>query len=243
MDPADRFATADLFVEELRKATTRSAVEEEERRRRFRRNVRHVAVGVGTIALALAVWLLTRALTGPVMERIVVLPLENAQRDTAQQYFVAEPTPTWWTSSRGPCGSSAGRPPSGWCSSASATREIASELGVDGIVTGRVALDPERVTLNLQLLDGDTEEIVWTERFETPPGRIPELYRHVALALSEQMGVALDDEERARLTAAQEVNPQVLLALMQARFQWQKLTPEGSTPPRTTTVSPSVSTP
>jgi len=226
-DPADRFPTAELFVEELRKATTRSAVEQEERRRRFRRSVRHVGAGVGTIALALAVWLLTRVLTGPVMQRIVVLPLENAQRDTAQQYFVAgayadmvdEVARAVRVISRPSAERIAqlGLRP----------RDIAAELGVDGIVTGRVSLDPERVTLNLQLVDGDTEEIVWTERFETPPGRIPELYRHVALALSEQMGVALDDEERTRLTTAQEVNPQVLLALMQARFQWQKLTPDG----------------
>jgi len=227
VDPADRFATAGQFVEELRKATTRSAVEEEEHRRRFRRNVRHVAAGVGTIALALAVWLLTRALTGPVMERIVVLPLENAQGDTAQQYFVAgayadlvdEVARAVRVISR-PSAERVMQLGLGY-------PEIARELGVDGIVTGRVSLDAEEVTLNLALLDPDTEEILWTERFETPPGRIPELYRHVALALSEQMGVALDDEERARLTAAQEVNPQVLLALMQARFQWQKLTPEG----------------
>jgi len=226
-DPSGRFPTADLFIGELRKATTRSAVEKEERRRRFRRNVRHVGAGMGAIALALAVWLLTRVLTGPVMERIVVLPLENAEPDTAQQYFVAgayadlvdEVARAVRVISR----PSAERV----VELGLGPREIASELGVDGIVTGRVSLDPERVTLNIQLLDGDTEEIVWAERFETPPGRIPELYRHVALALSEQMGVALDDEERARLAASQEVNPQVLLALMQARFQWQKLTPDG----------------
>ena len=226
-DPSGRFVTADLFVEELRKATTRSAVEEEERRRRFRRNVRHVGTGVGMIALAMAVWLLTRALTGPVMERIVVLPLENAQGDTAQQYFVAgayaDMVDELARAVRVISLPSAER----IAQLGLRYREIATELGVDGIVRGRVSLDPERVTLNLQLVDGDTEEIVWTQRFETPPGRIPELYRHVALALSEEMGVALGDEERARLTTAQEVNPQVLLALMQARFQWQKLTPEG----------------
>jgi len=226
-DPNGRFATAALFVEELRRAATRSAVEEEERRQRFRRNLRHVGGGVGMIALAMAGWLLTRVVTGPVMERIVVLPLENTRRDTAQQYFVAgayaDMVDELARAVRVISLPSAER----IAQLGLRPREIATELGVDGIVTGRVSLDPEGVTLNLQLVDGDTEEIVWTERFETPLRRIPELYRHVALELSEQVGVELDEEQRARLTAAQEVDPQVLTALLQARFQWQKLTPDG----------------
>jgi len=227
VDPDERYPSAGRFVGALREASTRRAVEAEERRRR-RARIRHrLGAVLGVLALGAASWMVSRALSGPAMERIVVLPLENAQRDTAQQFFVEgayadlvdELARTVRVISRPSAVRVAQldlRP-----------REIALELGVDGVVTGRASLDPRQVTLTLQLLDGDTEEIVWTRRFEAPPSGILRLYHQVSLAIAEQMGVSLDDEQRARLAADEEVDPQVMVALLQARFQWQKLTPDG----------------
>ena len=226
--PDDRHATAEQFVEELRQATTRATVERQARQLRLRRHSRYAFAGVGISALAVLGWLATRALSAPEMERIVVLPLENAQQDTAQQYFVAgayaDLVDELARAVRVISRPSAERV----VELGMAPREIAAELRVDGVVTGRISLDAgQQVTLSLQLLDGETEEIVWTRRFESPPGKIPQLYRQVALALAEEMGVALNEEQRARLAAEEEVDPQVMLALLQARYQWQKLTPEG----------------
>jgi TolB-like protein/Tfp pilus assembly protein PilF len=227
VEPDDRFSSAGIFVEALRDAGTRRAVEAEERRRRRAGLARRVGTALGVLALGTVSWMVSRVLTGPAMERIVVLPLENAQRDTAQDFFVegayADLVDELARTVRVISRPSAVR----MAELGLRPREIAVELGVDGVVTGRASFDPRQVMLTLQLLDGRTEEIVWTRRFEAPPSGILGLYHQVSLAIAEQMGVSLDDEQRARLAADEEVDPQVMVALLQARFQWQKLTREG----------------
>lgn len=225
VEPDGRYPSAGEFVEALEEASTRVAVEAEERRRRRANAVRRVGMAVGVAALGTVSWMVSQAVSGPAMERIVVLPLENAQRDTAQQFFVegayADLVDELATTVRVISRPSAVRV----VELGLRPREIAIELGVDGVVTGRATFDPRQVTLTLQLLDGRTEEILWTQRFEAPPSRILDLYRQVTLALAEEMGVELDQEQIARLKASEEVDPEVMVALLKARFAWQKLTP------------------
>jgi len=106
-------------------------------------------------------------------------------------------------------------------------RDVAAELGADGVVTGRVSVLPDGVEIILELADGESEDILWSERFQSPTRQIFDLYRRVTLALAQRLQVRLPEEELARLAQVQEVDPRVYNALLQARFAWQKLTTEG----------------
>jgi serine/threonine-protein kinase len=227
VDPDQRFATAASFVGGLREATTRAAVEADRQRRRWRSRLRNSAIAAGIIGLGGLVWAVAHTMTGPSLERIAVLPLQNAANDPAQEYFVQgayadlvlEMSKTLRVTSRVSAEAVAVE--------GLRTRDIAHELGVDGVITGRARLDPDRVALTLELADGETEEILWSEQFAAAPRQILDLYRRATRALAERMGVQLGEEDIARLTTSQEVDPRVYQALLQARFHWQKLTREG----------------
>jgi len=222
-----RYPTAGVFVENLKEATTRRAVEAEARRRQTRAAFRYSATVIGILAVGVVGWLLNRSMAGPIMDRIAVLPLENAGRDPAQDYMVAgvyaelvnEMSRTLLVTSRGSAVAVAAE--------GLRIRDVATELHADGIVTGRVSVNPDAVEITLELVDGESEDIVWTDRFEATPRQIFDLYRRATLAIAERLQVSLDDEEVVRLSESQEVDPRIHQALLQAEFQWQKLTPEG----------------
>ncbi len=90
-------------------------------------------------------------------------------------------------------------------------------MGVDG---GRISLD-------LELVDGPSQQIVWVESFQTTPGNLIDLYHRVTRALAQRIGVRLSREAKARLAQGREVDPQVEDALLQARFHYLKLTEAG----------------
>ena len=227
VDAETRFPTAGVFVESLQQATTQVAVEAEDRRRRRRTALRRAATVVGILALGAVGWFLRQAVIGPVMDRIAVMPFENAMGDPDQDYFVAgvyaelvlEMSRTLLVTSRGSAEAVAAE--------GLRVRDVATELEADGIVTGRVSVRPGTVEITLELADGESEDILWSARFEAPPRQIFDLYRRATLAISDHLQVILEDEELARLAQSQEVDPRVHQALLQARFNWQKLTEEG----------------
>jgi serine/threonine-protein kinase len=227
VDPDQRYATASAFVTGLREASTLAAVEADRQRRRWRSLLRNSALTAGIVGLGGLAWMAVHAMSGPSLERIAVLPLQNVANDPAQEYFVQgayadlvlEMSKTLRVTSRISAEAVA--------AAGLRTRDIAHELGVDGVITGRARLDSDQVALTLELADGDTEEILWSEEFEATPQQILDLYRQATMAVAERMGVPLDEEDLARLTTSQEVDPRVYQALLQARFHWQKLTREG----------------
>ncbi len=227
VDPEDRFSTAQAFIEALRSATTRVAMEAETRRRWRRRILRRVGATAAIVLLVLAGWRLGDMLRAPAMQRIAVMPLVNADPASTADYFVegayndlvlemSKAIRVISTGSAERVAAEGLRP-----------RDVAAALNVDGVITGRASQGPGQVAITLQLADARSEEIVWSERFEADPREILNLYRRATRLVAETMGVELSRDEMERLGDSQEVDPRVYEALLQARFHWQKLTAEG----------------
>lgn len=227
IEAEDRFPTAGEFVGDLQKAATEEVVQAEARRRRQQRGFRRTAAVVGILALASLGNLLREALVGSTMDRIAVLPLENAMGDPSQDYYVAgvysdlvlELSRALLVTSRGSAEAVAAEE--------LRVRDVATELNANWVLTGRVSDGPGTVQVTLELSDGESEDIRWSDRFEVPESQIFDLYGRVTLAISEYLQVEMEEEDLSRLTRAQEVDPRVYNALLQARFNWQKLTAEG----------------
>jgi len=226
-DPDARHVTATEFVGALQTAMTLRAQEADERRR-WRRSVFRWGIGAaGALALSAGAWWAAQSLNAPRMERIAVLPFRNAANDTTQDFYVAgfhhDLVVEFSKAVRVINPGSVAR----YAGTTLSTGEIAEELNVDGVVVGRLTRRPDRVSLDLQLIDRRSLEIVWSRTFESAPGNVLGLYHEATRAIAEEMGVELSPEIRARLATSREVDPQVYDALLQARFHWQKLTPEG----------------
>ncbi len=75
-------------------------------------------------------------------------------------------------------------------------REIADALGVNNILEGSVRREGEEVRVTLQLIDGRTDEQLWTQTFDNPLEGILRLQRTVALQVASELGARLSPTEQ-----------------------------------------------
>ncbi len=224
----DRFATAEALSSALVQATTEFAVREDARRRRRGRMWRVAAVLACVVALSVGGWWLNAVLGGPPIRRIALLPLTNAQRDSAQDFFVQgvheDLVKEFAYAGIRTINSNSVKEFAG---TAMRIRDIAAELNVDGVIVGSATLEGDRIVVELSLVDGINEETLWIQSFEADVGDVMSLYRDVTRALADEIETELSVEALARLAEAPSVDPLVFEALLQARFHGQKLTEEG----------------
>ena len=224
----DRYPTAEAFTSALEVAITASAVETHEKRRRRRRTGRLAAGGVGILLVGTGLWWVGETVRGPSMDLIAVLPLANQRNDTAQAYLAQGVHQDLVIElAKAGLGVINSASVAQFAGTVRPVREIAAELNVDGVVQGSVGLNGGQVSLDLQLIDGQSQEILWLHSFQESQGRLVALYHEVVRSIAGEIGVRLAREVQARLAQAPEVDPQVAEALLQARFHYQKLTEAG----------------
>lgn len=226
--PDDRYPTAEGFARALEEATTEHAVREAERRRRWRRVLSATGAGAMLALLATAGLRVAHVLDRPSFERVAVLPIADPANDPDQEYFVQGMHQDLIlelarAGIRVINASSVAR----YGGTDRTVRDIAAELGVDGVIQGSATHTGDSISVELVLIDPATQELVWVESFGSLATNVVALYRRMTRTIADRMGVRLTVEARARLAEAPQVDPQVYEWLLQARFQWQKLTPEG----------------
>ena len=87
--------------------------------------------------------------------------------------------------------------------------EIAKTLGVDTIVEGSVILDGTHIRVHAQLIRAATDEHFWSEAYDRELRDVLTLQSDVAQSIAQKVEVTITGEERARLTAARPIAPEV----------------------------------
>jgi TolB-like protein/DNA-binding winged helix-turn-helix (wHTH) protein/Flp pilus assembly protein TadD len=87
--------------------------------------------------------------------------------------------------------------------------EIAKTLGVDAIVEGSVIRDGNRIRVHAQLIRAATDEHFWSEAYDRELRDVLTLQSDVAQSIAQKVEVTITGEERARLTAARLIAPEV----------------------------------
>ena len=105
-------------------------------------------------------------------------------------------------------------------------REIARELGVDGVIEGSVRRLGDSLRIETRLVDPETEQYLWRESFAGDLRNIVALHRDVARSIAHEIQAALTPEERARLARPSPVNPEAYEAFLKGEFHLQRFTPE-----------------
>lgn len=158
----------------------------------------------------------------PAIRRIAVLPLQNLMRDSTQDYFVdgmhealigelakIEAVRVISRTSvlrfRGP-----GRP---------SLPHIARQLGVDAVVEGSVLRAGDSVRVAIQLIDGRTDQHLWSETYLRNLHDVLRLYGELASDVAGQIRVAVTSAERDRLVSARQVDPEVYGLALKGQYQ------------------------
>ena len=84
-------------------------------------------------------------------------------------------------------------------------REIGKELGVRYVLEGSVQRDASRMRVNVQLIDAETGNHLWADRFDKPLANLLDMQDEIVARLANQLGTELISAEARR--GQQAANP------------------------------------
>ncbi len=217
--PADRFQSASAFAEALTSGTVVARVG----RRRWRRRTVVGAAAAVVLLLAAGGWWLATMAGGPAIERLAVLPVDNLTNDPEQEYLV-QGVHTGLIDELALAGASviARRSVMQYENSDKPIRDIARELGIDALIEVSLERTGDSVRIRAQLIDGRTEEPLWTQSFAGDLRNIVGLEWEVTRAIVDEIELALTPEAEARLAGARPVNPEAYEAYLKGQFHRDK---------------------
>jgi TolB-like protein/DNA-binding winged helix-turn-helix (wHTH) protein len=175
-----------------------------------------VAVAVSVGARSLRDRSLNRAAASKI-DSLAVLPLDNLSGDPGQNYFADGMTDELTTMlaknstvrvvSRTSAMQYKGvhRP----------LREIARELGVDGILEGSVERSGDKVHMTIQLIQASSDTHVWAESYDRGGNDVVSLPREAAQAIAKRLNSAVPHPAMVRY-----VSPEAHDAYLQGLFYW-----------------------
>ena len=215
----DRFGTAGAFSVALIEANTVEARAAADRRTGRARRRRVSALAAGVAALGLGAWWLSTLLLGPAYEFLAVLPPTDLTNDPDQQYLLAGVHDGLITElQRAGVRVIAASSVIQFASDELPAREIADGLGVDAVIETALSRVADSVGLDLRLVDGTTDELVWFASYGGRIADIPMLYREATRAIVDEIELALTPEAEARLAGARPVNPEAYEAYLRGQF-------------------------
>lgn len=104
------------------------------------------------------------------------------------------------------------------------SKTIAAELDVQAILRGRVVQRGEQLTLNLELIDGGTENLLWGNRYERKPSELVALQSEITRDVSNKLKATLSGAEAARVEKNFTANSEAYQLYLKGRFYGSKRT-------------------
>jgi TolB-like protein/Tfp pilus assembly protein PilF len=105
-------------------------------------------------------------------------------------------------------------------------KKIAAELSVQAMLTGRVVQRGDQLTLNLELIDAQTENILWGNRYERKSSELVALQTEIARDVSSKLRTKLSGADVEKVGKSYTSNPESYQLYLKGRFSWNKRTPE-----------------
>src|ERR1041384_5599297 len=101
------------------------------------------------------------------------------------------------------------------------------QLGVRAVITGRVVLRGENMSVQTELVDVIDGAQLWGERYTRKLCDIFDMPEEIAKEISDKLRLKLVQEEKRRLTKRHTENPAAFQLYLKGRFHWNKRTQEG----------------
>ena len=101
-------------------------------------------------------------------------------------------------------------------------KKLASELGVQAILTGRVVQRGDQLTLSVELIDGLTENTIWGNKYERKGSDLVALQSEVARDVSSKLKSKLSGADAAKVEKTYTANPEAYQLYLKGRFAWNR---------------------
>ena len=188
------------------------------RTRRRRNIIMLIATGV-VISAATGFFLLPRVAAHKVDKSIAVLPFENLSDEKENAYFADGVQDDVLTNlskisdlrviSRTSVMQYRGRPTN--------LREIGKALGVSNILEGSVRRSGNRVRMNVQLIDANTDEHIWAKDYDRDVTDVFAIQSDLAREIADALQATLSTAEKSQMTQKPTENGEAYLAFVEAK--------------------------
>jgi len=103
---------------------------------------------------------------------------------------------------------------------------IGKELNVQAILNGRIAQRGDQLTLTLELVDAQTENVIWSEQYNRPQADLISLQSEIARNVSTKLRSKLSGTEEQKVTKTYTADPEAYQLYLKGLFFWNKRTGE-----------------
>jgi serine/threonine protein kinase/tetratricopeptide (TPR) repeat protein len=213
-NPADRYQHMDELIVDLRKVSLRTTTQVSTPRRRLK----PVWVAVPVVLLALiGLYFLLPLKTDIRDKSVAVLPFQNLSAGGPNSYFAGGLHEELLTQLAKVASLKVISRTSvmGYAGTTKPVRQIASELGVGSVVEGSVQVAGERLRVNVQLIDAETDAHLWAERYDRTLDDAFAIQSDVAQQIVAAVGAALSNTEQQGLAAAPTTNAEAYRLYLQ----------------------------
>jgi serine/threonine protein kinase/TolB-like protein/Flp pilus assembly protein TadD len=101
---------------------------------------------------------------------------------------------------------------------------IGRELNVEAILNGRVVQRGEWLTLSLELVDVETENVIWSEQYYRRQSDLVSLQSEIARDVSVKLKTRLSGADERKLTKKYTEDPEAFHLYLKGRYFWNKRT-------------------
>ena len=102
-------------------------------------------------------------------------------------------------------------------------KKIASELGVQAVMSGRLAQRGENLTVSIELIDAANNKIIWGEQYERKMSDLLATQREIAATIAQKLQVKLGGEDKG-VTKKYTDNNEAYQLYLKGRFHFDKRT-------------------
>ena len=101
-------------------------------------------------------------------------------------------------------------------------KKVGEELDVQAVLLGRVVQRGEDLTLNLELVDANTENLLWSEKFDRKMKDLVSLQSEIAKDVSNKLRLKLSTAEQEKVAKTYTTNSEAQQLYLRGRFHWNK---------------------
>ena len=105
-------------------------------------------------------------------------------------------------------------------------KTIGKDLDVQAILNGRIAQIGDQLTLSLELVDVQTENILWSQRYSRKQADLVSLQSEIAKDVSTHLKAKLSGAEETKVTRTATTDPEAYQAYLKGRYFWNRRTGE-----------------
>ena len=105
-------------------------------------------------------------------------------------------------------------------------KKIGNELGVQALLNGRVGQHGDQLSVRLELIDAETQNVIWTERYDRTRANLVTLQSDIARDVSSRIKTRLSGADEAKVTRTYTTNTEAYQLYLKGRYHWNKRTAE-----------------